>query len=46
MDYLMSFAPFGKEFEYGGGVPSLFANIIWIVFFGIPKIFSDFKTLI
>ena len=30
----MSFAPFGKEIEYGGGVPSLFANIIWIIFFG------------
>lgn len=32
----MSFAPFGKEIEYGGGVPSLFANVIWIIFFGIP----------
>ncbi len=26
----MSFAPFGKEIQYGGGIPSLFANIIWI----------------
>lgn len=24
----MSFAPFGKEIEYGGGVPSLLANVI------------------
>ena len=32
----MSFAPFGKEIEYGGGVPSLLANVIWIIFFGIP----------
>ena len=32
----LSFAPFGKEVEYGGGLPSLFANIIWIIFFGIP----------
>ena len=32
----LSFAPFGKDIEYGGGVPSLFANIIWIIFFGIP----------
>ena len=32
----LSLAPFGKDIEYGGGVPSLFANIIWIIFFGIP----------
>ena len=32
----MSFAPFGKEIEYGGGVPSLLANLVWILFFGIP----------
>ncbi len=32
----MSFVPFGKEVEYGGGVASLFANVIWIIFFGIP----------
>ena len=32
----MSFAPFGKEIEYGGGFPSLLANVIWIIFFGIP----------
>lgn len=32
----LSFAPFGKEIEYNGGVPSLIANIIWIIFFGIP----------
>ncbi len=32
----MSFTPFGKEIEYGGGVPSLLANVIWIIFFGIP----------
>ena len=32
----MSFVPFGKEMEYGGGVPSLLANVIWIIFFGIP----------
>ena len=38
----MSFAPFGKEIEYGGGVPSLFANIIWIIFFGIPMAIENF----
>ena len=32
----MSFAPFGKEIEYAGGMPSLIANIIWIIFFGMP----------
>ncbi len=32
----MSFAPFGKQIEYGGGVASLIANVIWIIFFGIP----------
>ncbi len=31
----LSFMPFYKNVEYGGGVPSLFANIIWIIFFGI-----------
>lgn len=28
----MSFAPFGKEIEYGGGVTSLLANVIGIIF--------------
>lgn len=32
----LSFAPFGKEIEYGEGPLSLIANIIWIIFFGIP----------
>lgn len=32
----LSFFPFGKEIEYGGGVISLFANVIWLVFFGVP----------
>lgn len=33
---ILSFVPFGKDIEYGGGVPSLLANVIWIIFFGIP----------
>ncbi len=33
---IMSFSPFGKEIEYGGGVPSVIANTIWLIFFGIP----------
>ncbi len=32
----MSFAPFGKEVTYGGGTPSFIANIIWLIFFGLP----------
>lgn len=30
----LSFFPFGKEVEYGGGAMSTLANIIWILFFG------------
>ena len=32
----LSFTPFGKDVEYGGGIPSVIANGIWIIFFGIP----------
>ena len=32
----LSFFPFGKEVEYGGGAVSLVANILWIIFSGIP----------
>ncbi len=32
----LSLAPFGKEIQYGGGTPSLIANIIWVILFGIP----------
>jgi len=31
----LSFFPFGKDVEYGGGVPSLMVNVIWVIFFGI-----------
>ena len=34
----LAFAPFGKEIEYGGGLPSLFANIIMIKKFKCRKI--------
>ncbi len=37
----MSFAPFGKDIEYGGSVPSLIANIIWVIFFGIPMAITN-----
>ena len=32
----LSFAPFGKDIDFGGGAVSLFVNILWAVFFGIP----------
>ncbi len=32
----LSFFPFGKEVEYGGGAVLLVANILWIIFSGIP----------
>ena len=32
----LSFFPFGKEVEYGGGPVSLIVNIIWLVLSGIP----------
>lgn len=32
----MSFFPFGKEVEYGGGAGSLLLNIIWLLVTGIP----------
>lgn len=30
------FWPFGKEVEYGGGVFSLLANILWLLLSGLP----------
>ena len=32
----MSFCPFGKEVQYGGGAVSLIVNIIWLIVSGIP----------
>ena len=32
----LSFFPFGKEVEYGGGAGSLPLNILWIVITGLP----------
>jgi len=32
----LTFLPFGKEITYGGGAPSMLANIIWLVCLGIP----------
>ena len=32
----LSFFPFGKEVQYGGGMGSFLVNIIWIIVTGIP----------
>lgn len=32
----LAFFPFGKEVEYGGGAVSLLANILWLIFSGVP----------
>lgn len=38
----LSFAPFGKEVEYGGGALSLIVNIIWLILSGIPMAIENF----
>lgn len=32
----LAFFPFGKTVNYGGGAPSLIANLIWVILSGIP----------
>ena len=32
----LTLAPFGKSVEYGGGAPSLIANVFWLIIAGIP----------
>lgn len=32
----LTFFPFGKEVQYGGGAGSLILNIIWLIFSGLP----------
>lgn len=31
----LTLAPFGKTIVYGGGAPSLLANIVWVILIGI-----------
>jgi len=31
----LTLAPFGKTIEYGGGAPSLIANIFWVILIGL-----------
>ena len=32
----LSFFPFGKEVQYGGGAGSLLLNILWLILSGLP----------
>ena len=32
----LTLSPFGKEVEFGGGAPSIIANIFWLILCGIP----------
>ena len=32
----LTLAPFGKNIVYGGGAPSIIANIFWVIIAGIP----------
>lgn len=32
----LAFFPFGKDVQYGGNTLSLIANILWMIFSGIP----------
>lgn len=36
----LTLAPFGKSIEYGGGAPSLIANVIWLICAGLPMAVS------
>ncbi|WP_165053331.1 MULTISPECIES: YccF domain-containing protein [unclassified Adlercreutzia] len=36
----LTLAPFGKEISYGGGAPSLLANIVWLLVIGLWEAIS------
>lgn len=38
----LAFFPFGKEVIYGGGIGSLFLNIIWLIVSGIALALESF----
>ena len=37
----LSFLPFGKDIVFGGGAASLIANILWLLFLGIPMAIAN-----
>lgn len=34
----LTLAPFGKTIEYGGGAPSLIANVFWVICADVPMV--------
>ncbi len=40
----VSFFPFGKQIEYGGGAVSLLVNIIWLIVSGLPLALEHLAT--
>ena len=38
----LSFSPFGKEVVYGGGAMSFLANVVWLIFCGLPMAIENF----
>ena len=38
----LTFCPFGKDIQYGGGAMSLLANIIWLLISGLPLAIEAF----
>ena len=40
----LTLAPFGKEVRPGGGVPSLAANVIWLLISGLPMALDHVLT--
>lgn len=37
----LTFFPFGKDVDYGGGAFSFLANIIWLIFIGLPMALAN-----
>ncbi len=40
----VSFFPFGKQIEYGGGAVSMLVNIIWLIVSGFPLALEHLVT--
>ncbi len=40
----LSFAPFGKKVDYSWKVSSVFFNVLWIIFTGVPMAIANFIT--
>ena len=42
----LSFFPFGKEVQYGGGAGSFLLNILWLILSGLPLAIEHCVTII